>query len=641
MEAAKSSLASASSLVLLEWCCVLLQQASEDQNKPLAIVLDLIAVVAKALEKCFAHTPKPAVKQSALRVTRRALRAAFSSDTWGEDAVRQSVSRLTSDSTAGYKNALLLGVVCGVCARLPARKSILEDSKEAILAFYTKEILSSKSVIPSHASNGLSDFFTSFVSYKDVTTELVPPMEKSMLRAPEVVLTGVIPPFCASLPEVIDLSEVVHSRLLKPLLASMKSNNPAIRQGAAESLGSLLSKCKTEDLLLKIASEIIGPLKTQKVTSPEHRVAYAQALMAVLPSVNVSKEIVQGFGPVFSRESNESAFEEELKAFSKHLTRLVQSIVQVNDDIVNTIVKGISDKRIPFRKAWQLNVGEVLWKTDVAALRSPEIEPFVTKFLSKMKDLFGEVASNPLPSAQSGALSSAYIFMALFQRVSDIQGSEKSMWEEKVTQSMTLSPKPSFLLNPRAYSKLGSQTEIQWLARALAAVVSASKFTGADDASKIAWAQSFIYAITAPAMSASFRVKTAEALSQVYLTNVSSIGRVVIDALWAWILSYRTAEKESAAISAGPGSERLLHLVLRALCPATQPGSEYASEMKNQLLNILVLSRPELIPNASWIALCLRTGTDPGNLVCEHPSECIEQLVHVDVVGDAFLSGSM
>lgn len=148
-----------------------MQQASEDQNTPLPTVLDLIAVDAKALENCLSHNPKPAVKQSALRVTRRALRAVFTSEAWGADAVRQSVSRLTADAAAANKNAPLLGVVCGVCARLADKTPILEELKKDILAFYIKEVVSSKSAVPAHIANGMPDFFTSFVTYEDVATD--------------------------------------------------------------------------------------------------------------------------------------------------------------------------------------------------------------------------------------------------------------------------------------------------------------------------------------------------------------------------------------------------------------------------------------------------------------------------------------
>lgn len=547
--------------------------------------------------------------------------------------MRQSVSRLTTDAAAGNKNALLLGVISGVCARLPTRKPILEQSKKAILDYYIKEIVSSKSVVPAHVANGLSDFFSSFVTAEDVTAELVPPMEKSMLRAPEVIMNGVIPALCASLPEDIDLSEVVQSRLSKHLLSSMKSNNATIRQGAADSFKSLVTLCKTDALVSKITSEIIGPLKTQKITAPEHRVAYAQAIAAIPSSADVSKEIAQGFSPVFSRESNEAALEEELKSFGKHLAFLIQSSVKVSDEVVNAVVKGISDKRVPFRKIWQLNVGDVLWKSDIASLKTAEIEPLVTKFLAKMKDMFGEVASNPLPSAQSGALSSAYIFLALFQRISDIQGSEKGTWDEKVSQAMTMGTKPSFLLNHKAYSKVTSSLEMQWLVRALAAVTSGPKFAGAEDTAKAAWAQSFIYSITGPSMATSYRESAVETLSTVYVKDVVSISHIVINALWSWLFSYRTGEKESAAVLAGPGSERLLHLVLKAVCPSVKAREKFglaASDIENQLINVLVLGRHEMIPSCSWIDLCLKTGVDPGNLVRAHPAECIEQLVRVN-----------
>ena len=268
--------------------------------------------------------------------------------------MRQSVSRLTTDVAAGNKNALLLGVISGVCARLPTRKPILEQSKKAILDYYVKEIVSSKSVVPAHVANGLSDFFGSFVTAEDVTAELVPPMEKSMLRAPEVIMNGVISALCASLPEDIDLSEVVQSRLSKHLLSSMKSNNAIIRQGAADSFRSLVMLCKTDALVLKITSEIVGPLKTQKITAPEHRVAYAQAIAAIPSSADVSREIVQGFSPVFNRESNEAALEEELKSFGEHLAFLIQSSVKVSDEVL---------RAFPTNEYHSERSGNSMWET--------------------------------------------------------------------------------------------------------------------------------------------------------------------------------------------------------------------------------------------------------------------------------------
>ncbi|KAH1839292.1 hypothetical protein KXX54_003123 [Aspergillus fumigatus] len=627
-EASKPGLAPSSAFVLLEWCSLLLQILKNDPDTHLSIVLDIVAVDAKALETCLAARPRPTLKQSALTVTRRALRAIFSSDNWGEDAVRQSVARLTGDSAAGQKNAPFLGVISGVCARLPNSKAVLENEKKLILAYYIKELVGSKAAVPNHIASGLSDFFASFITYEDFTSELVPPLEKSLLRAPEVVLGGLVPSLCSSLPEDFDLSEILFSRLLKHLLSSMKSNNATIRQGAVQSLESILSKSKKEEWLVKIAGEIIGPIKTQKITSPEHRAVYAQAVCGILPSESVSKDIVQGFAPVFSRESNEVALEQEIKALCKHLTFLLQSKVKVSDDVINAVVKGIADKRIPFRKLWHLLVGDVFWRIEAPTLATSEVGPFVTKFLDKMRDLFKEVTSNPLPSAQNGSLSAAFVYLALYERVSTAQGLDKADWETTVAQSMLFTPKPSFLLNPKAYTKLTSPAEIQWMVRALVAVSSGSKFEGTEVAAKIAWAHAFIYAVTAPGLRTSLREEAAHALMGIYLRRSELMGRVVTEALWTWILALRTAEKESAASSAGPASEKLLHLVAKAICPsaANIQSDKIRSDLKRQLVQLLVLCRPELIPNVSWIAQCLRTGTDPGDLVREYPDDFMKQL---------------
>ncbi|KAL4869999.1 hypothetical protein BDV12DRAFT_166834 [Aspergillus spectabilis] len=630
-EASKSSLDAGSALVLLEWCSILLQILKSNTETPLSLLLDTIALDARALETCLAARPKPAVKQSALRVTRRALRAVFS-DTWGDDVIRQSVQRLTSNAATGQRNAPFIGVIAGVSSRLRGKKAVLEEEKKTVIAYYIKDLVGSKSAPPAHIAGGMSDFFESFVTEGDLTSEIVPPLEKAILRSPEVVFSGLVPSLFSSLPEEIDLSEVLHSRLLKHLLSSMKSNNPAIRQGALQSFESILSKSKNESLLLKITGEVIGPLKTQKITSPEQRAIYAQALSAVSPTTDISTDIVQGFVPVFARESNEPALEQEIKAFAKHLTHLIQSKVKISDDVVNAIVKGASDKKIPFRKLWQLNIGEAIWQTEPTTLASPEVEPFVTKFLAKLKDIFKEVTSNPLPSAQSGALFTAYVYLALSGRLSTLENFDNAAWEDTIGQSMVLQPKPSFLLNPKAYSKLSSQAEIKWAVRTLAAVPSASKFESAEVPAKTAWGVAFIYAITSPGLQTSVRDESARALSSVHQKNISAMGQVITDALWAWILAFRTGEKESAPISAGPGSQRFLHLIAKAICPApssSKSSDQTSADVKKQLIDLLLLGRPESIPNLSWIDLCLRTGTDPGNLVREFPDDCIKQLVQV------------
>lgn len=635
-EALKCSLAASSSFVLVEWCSLLLQHLRNTPNVPSTIVLDVISADAKLLETCLGGATRNTVRAEVLRIARRSLRAAFSSDDWGEEAIRASVIRLIDDPLVAQKNAPFLGVISGVCARLPDRIHVLEDLKIKILSFYVRELLGSRTVVPAHIADGLSDFFLSFVTHEDLKQEVLPALEKSILRSPEIVLGGLILSLCSSLPRDIDLSEMVHSRLVKPLLSSFKSTNPDIRHGAAQSFESLLGRCSSEIWLSKIGDEVVGPLKTQKITNAEHRALYAQVLSAIPCFVNLSQEITVGLVTVLSRESSEVALEPEINSFCKHLAHLIRANVVLNSEILNVIAKGSGDKRISFRKSWQLKVGNILWDCDPETLSSSSNQSLFKQFFQKLRDSFNEVISNALPSAQSGLVSVAYLFIALLGRVPSSRQANNSTfpdWVTTIAQSMSLTPKPSFLLNPRVYTKLTSQVDVLWKTRALSAIAKNYNIRKYDSATKDAWGQAFIYVIAGPGVASKFREEGAKALSEVYLNDAEDIGSIMVNALWSWNLSLSNADKEAAAAAAGSGSEKFLHLVVKAVCPRPSEWPKERSDIegiiRSQLIEMLVLCRTELIPNLSWIDLCLRTGIDPGKLVSEHSSDSMKQLTRV------------
>ncbi|QKX59042.1 uncharacterized protein TRUGW13939_06172 [Talaromyces rugulosus] len=629
-ECAKPSLAPASAFVLVEWCSIV-QQHFSTADVPITDILDVISANANVLELCLAETSKPSLQQSALRVSRRSLRAVFSIDS-GEKVIQESISRLTA-GPAAQRNAPFLGVISGVCARLPNRKPVLDGLKKQILAFYTKEIIGSRTLVPSHIASGLSDFFSSFITYDDVANEITPTLEKAILRSPEVVLTGLIQPLSASLPENIDLSEVVSSRLAKPLLSSLKSTNVVIRQGASQSLQSLISRCKSDDSLLKLTNEIIGPLKTQKISNADQRALHADALSTIPCLAAVSQEIVHGLVPVAVKESSDVGLAAELKAVSKHLTHLFASKVSLKDETITAIAKASTDKRIPFRKLWQLQVAEVFWNADAEVLRDPSNEKLVSQVLSKLKDSYNEVVANPLPSAQSGLVSTAYGYLALCGSLQGSKGISKADWAAITKQSMSLAPKPSFLLNSKVYSKLTIEEDFRWCTRALAAIAKDSDMQGYDAATQIAWGQAFISVIANPHVPQKTREYACRILTTVYLDHSTIIGDIVIDALWSWTLGLAIADRDSAAFSAGESGQGLLHFVVKAICPNASTAKKFSEEtrlaIEKQLIRLVILCREELIPKVSWIDLCLKTGIDPGKLVSDHPDECTEQLTQV------------
>ena len=71
--------------------------------------------------------------------------------------------------------------------------------------------------------------------------------------------------------------------------------------------------------------------------------------------------------------------------------------------------------------------------------------------------------------------------------------------------------------------------------------------------------------------------------------------------------------------------------VVKSICltptEIEKSGQSVAKEdLESQANSLLVLARPELIPRASWIDLCLRMELDPGNLVTKYQDELMNEI---------------
>lgn len=603
------------------------------------LILDILFADAKVVEICLRAKTKGSVKHSVVIVTRRALRAVISPEKTGEEILRRIIPLLTSDSVSGSRNAPFLGIVAGVSDRIPNRKPILEDLKAGILQYYAKEIIGSRTVLPSHIVGGLRDFFISFATAEDLQVNIWPSLEKAILRAPEIILSGLIPSLVSSIPSDVDISEIFYTRFCKPLLTNIKTTNTTIRNGAVKAFESLVSICKAEQWLLKVVDEVVAPLKTQKITNAEQRGLQAQVLSAIPSSTNVSQLVLGGLAAVLSREASEVALEIEIKSFCRHLAFLIRTAGPIGKEIFAAISKGCSEKRIIFRKLWLVNVGELLWNMDDEHLFGSNLTTdFLHPVVARLQESFDDIAANPLPSVQSGAITIAFVLTALSSRLEnkkDKDGSLLLAYDNVIQQALSISPKPSFLLNPKVYTKLTSSEDFIWKTRALSAASRSKVFQVGDPAANESWAQAFIYVICSSSTPPKVREHGVSALRRCYCGNPALVGITVITAMWGWLHALDTTNKDSASLSAGTGNEKL-HSVIKAinLSPSERnPGHSISNEiLKAQLVELLVLCRPQLIPGTQWIDVVLKNGIDPGELVRERYEECMSQILRaIDV----------
>lgn len=577
-----------------------------------------ICVAAAALlDKCEDQDVRGGVQHSALVVARRGLRVAFKSKP-GAAALALAVKAITAADTASASYAPYLGVIAGVSQRIPERKEQFSALREHVLDFYVKFIIGSKTPVLPHEASGLFDFFVDFVTIQDLGDIVVPAVEKAILRSPESVFQGPIVALASSVPRTIDMSSLLLSKLLKPLLSAMNSTNAVIRDGAGHALVSLVERGGDSATVRKIAVELVSALKSVKAANHEVRGLLSEALRVVETDYSgASITIAQGLVPCASKEANEGAFRKELSALSIHLKTMLLSS-SIDKSLSDAVFKGCSDKRPVFRKGWLLCVATVLKDLDRVPAETSS-RNFVLAALKVLKEVYEEVGPNPLPAAQNGFVAAAFALPALLSSPilrSDEEDNLKT-YNSVREQALATHPKQSFLLNPKVYTRLTLASDSQWALFALTAVASGLESSHQD--SKTAWARAILHLLLSPDVDPTVRRETGTLLSRIYRQYPGPVGESIVLGLWD-VLKARYQELSSSNVGAGPLGDRHLQQAVKCISPAKTTWSEHQQDsptriLERQSISTVVLLRPELLAGSDWITNCLTLGIDPGQLV--------------------------
>ncbi|PPJ53845.1 hypothetical protein CBER1_03251 [Cercospora berteroae] len=636
-ESAKAGNAPGNAFVLVRWASLFIQHAAKEKTVWDSWGLKAVTALTNALNTLFASTPKESTSDTALRVSRRAFRTVARAD-FGKDALSNCITTLSAKASAPVpKNALPLGIIAGVCSRLPDHKSVVEAKKADYFAFYLREHLGSKALLPAYISNALHDFFDSYVTLEDLKKELVPAVEKSLLRAPEIVLNDLVAPVVLALPTDLDLSDVLAGNLTKPLLANVKSTKPEIREGALRTFKAVASRSQQASLVEKAADEILTPLKTGKVTAAEQRVIHAEMLSALQPNVALATKIPAGLVALASKEANEAAAQAEVGCIAKYARFALESEAKLENATIDAFAKGVAEKRLPMRRVWALQLGDLIWSTSPEASGNYSTQALLDACIGKLIDSFVEVQANPLPALQNGQVSVAAVAAALtLARASALSSLKNAAVIKKAAigdKVLALEPKPSFLLSPRVYTKLTAEEDLRWFLHAIVAAFPSLTSKSQNRSVSTAWAHALIYLITSSTVPARVRAEASKSLQGLYVANAESTADIVIEALWQWCEDLEADAKDSAAVSTKTGREEL-QKVVKAICLDSDTAAKLgtpalADIVSDQLRRLLVLCRPQLIPKTSWIQTCLRTGTDPGKLVEESSTSFLEQILKV------------
>lgn len=202
-----------------------------------------------------------------------------------------------------------------------------------------------------------------------------------------------------------------------------------------------------------------------------------------------------------------------------------------------------------------------------------------------------------------------------------------------VNQTLVIEPKPSFLLNHRVYSKFSSEDDYIWLSRTLASLSPSVIKLEPSSLVAIAWSQAMIFCICSSLVKHTARQQAAVTLSSIYVKNPAEISAIVTAGLWSWSQSVAIGEKDSASTASKTDNSNL-GLVVKSICLSPAEAKRFGAEVdqlirKKQMVSMLVIARPEILPRVQWIETSLRMAVDPGELAREYADEMFEQMVQM------------
>ena len=260
---------------------------------------------------------------------------------------------------------------------------------------------------------------------EDLTSSVLPTVEKAVLRSPEVSLLGMLSYSLGSLtvphPDSTAICEFFRAypstlpqdafkRILTPILNCSKSGNAIVRSNATELFKVIVSKRaeKQEDLKVAVV-EVLALPKAGKTTGPDHRVALYTMLQSLPPSLTTSPEIVLSVPSLLTKETNDVAMEALSTALSSHLSFQLRGDEALPAAVTNVVVKELANTKPQIRRAFYSAVGGAIWSLD--SLETEASGALIKAILPVLETSLKNVSANPVGAA-AGPLE-GYVAIAL------------------------------------------------------------------------------------------------------------------------------------------------------------------------------------------------------------------------------------
>ncbi|KAF9987092.1 translational activator of GCN4 [Modicella reniformis] len=498
----------------------------------------------------------------------------------------------TVTTTPPHLNSVLLGTVVDVALRLKhnadAATGHVETQKGAIVKFYLTNLVSSKQAVPMRCAVAFNDFIQHYVTLELFKADLLPTVERLCLRAPEIVF-GLLVHLVKSLS--FDPSPIFSSSLQDPILNGLRSSSEAVRTSATALFTQFAERSKEEEHVLKVVTEMAKQLTTGKVSSPDHRGIFYEALgkTAAAKAETVSVKALQALTTMTGKESNETAAASGVDATILHLQVLLATVKDIPEVLtaIKAGVAALSSPRAPLRKTWARGIGTLIWNSE----HSQDSLKNISMFLAPLITAYNNIQKAPLVY-KDGPLE-GYVAVSVAYRLAE--GGDASA-RQLLQSALAVSPKPSLVLFGKVYTKLTTVEEGIWFVHALEALIAEKDI---DDDAKLAIGTGFIYSASASPF-ADARKETLNALQRCARKDLKKVGTIIREALFRWVSLLENPVKDStpalaaSTISTDPHiSAYRLAEIMSAITTFNAEGDQTA--MAELATELIVLSHHQTI----------------------------------------------
>ncbi|GJN92071.1 hypothetical protein Rhopal_005099-T1 [Rhodotorula paludigena] len=583
-----------------------------------------------------AGSAKPSMRQSALVLTRRAVRNRHAT-------IPRLVKTLAAaKAEPSFRHAPLVGLALDVALRLKDTKSekglgkgYVDELKKTVNDYYLSAVVSSKVAPPAHVLSAFSDFFAATVTAEEATSTFVSALEKAISRIAEPGLV-LLQSFIASLPPAISSDPALQQKLAPAVLAPTKSVSAPTRAAAIRLFTTLFS-AGDEAHLLPVAEQVYTPLRTGKTTSPDHRTTLYTLLSALPPSPKLSAEAASTALGALAKETNEHTFAALSRVVALHLPTALAADAPVPTPHAAALVKAMGDTKPPLRRLAHATVGSVFWALSSDEGATEAEKQFATALLPGFEAALKTVTTNMLNSP-SGPLE-GYVAVAVLKSRGKQWGVKKI--DDFIASNATLQTlgqsgaKPNFFLYDKVYRKASTPEDGLWLAHALEAFFASDEDKLATDEGIRAGFAAAVLHLATEGASHEIRRQAVDLVRSATQRSPKLVHLAMREGIRAWLVQSEKAKtpvKSAAAAAADEGADApvdhasRLKPVLSALSTFEDDSVELATREELVVQLAVVAHHPRLSTSEAslWVDLLMRARVAPEKVIDERLQDLVD-----------------